>query len=75
MVKYFIVGARPVFFEKNINGTVSNSFMLDWNTGKFVKDEEYWLKIIFGRIDEIEEVSKVEFDIYVNKLKRERGLI
>lgn len=73
--KYFISGELPVYFELDSNDNLVKSFKIDWDNGKFIDDNEYWLKIKFGRVDEIEEVSKDEFTSTVNKLRHKMGFI
>jgi len=58
--------------ERRSDGLVLKSFKFSWDNGEFIKDE-YWLKIIFGRIDEIDEVSEKEFWEQVQALRKKKG--
>lgn len=66
------VGDRPVkaLLEEDGFGV----YAFDWETGKFNLDLSYLEKIYFGRMDDIEILSESEFNIYVEKLKKDRGL-
>lgn len=69
--KYYIVGIRPVkaLLEKDGFGI----YVFNWSNGHFDLDLSYIEKIYFGTKDDVEELSKEEFDKYVLKLKKERG--
>ena len=73
--EYFIVGIRPVYMERKSDGMVLKSLKFSWDNGEFVKDDEYWSRIIFGRIDEIDEVSEKEFWKYVEELRKKKGFL
>jgi len=54
----------------------SNEFLVyayDWDTGKFKLDYEYISKIYFGSMDDVEELSKEEFETYVAELRGQIG--
>lgn len=71
--RYFIVGLRPVIAQESKASSIVLSF--DWITGTFTNDNSYHPKIYYGpKTDETEEVTKEEFDVYVTKLKKEKGL-
>ena len=74
-MQYFIVGIRPVYMERRNDGMVLKSFKYNWSNGEFEKDDEYWTRIIFGRIDEIDEVSEKEFWKYVEDRRKKDGFI
>ena len=70
--KYCKVGDRPV------KGIHSNKgfgvYVFNWDTGNFDLDLDYLEKIYFGSMDDVEELNKEEFETYVEKLKKEKGL-
>ena len=71
--KYFKVGLRPVYYEEKNNE--SFVFVFDWENGSFKDNFSYYKKIFSGpNMDETEEISESEFNTYVKKLKKERGL-
>jgi hypothetical protein len=72
--RYFKVGLRPVYFEE-INDE-EFVFVFDWNNGSFKDDFTYYKRLFFGPdMDDTEEISESEFNTYVEKLKKEKGLI
>lgn len=71
--KYFTVGLRPIYYEEKENE--SFVFVFDWSNGSFNDDFSYYKKLFSGPyMDETEEISESEFNTYVEKLKKERGL-
>ncbi len=71
--RYFKVGLRPVYFEEINNEEFV--FVFDVNNGSFKEDFSYYKRLFFGPfMDETEELSEQEFNTYVEKLKKERGL-
>lgn len=75
-IHYFIVGIRPVYLERRSDGMVLKSFKFNWDNGEFMRDDEgYASRIIFGRIDEIDEVSEKEFRDKVHELRKQKGFI
>lgn len=71
--KYCIVGIRPVKALLEADGFGVYAF--NWSSGKFDLDLSYIEKIYFGSMDDVEEVTEKEFEKYVEKLKKEKGLI
>jgi hypothetical protein len=74
-IKYFIVGELPVFYELDENNNVIQSFKMDWKSGEFIQDNDYWLKIRFSRIDEIDEVDRASFVVWVKKHREDGGFL
>lgn len=70
--RFCIVGDRPVKALLEDDGF--GVYVLDWKTGNFVLDLTYLEKIYFGRMDDVELLSEQEFNVYVEKLKKEKGL-
>lgn len=70
--KYYVVGLRPVIWEKRKDYDTFLAFQ--WETGEFKQDMQYNEAIYFDASGDVEEYSKKEFDQYVKKLKKERGL-
>lgn len=66
------VGDRPVKALLEDDGF--GVYVFDWKTGNFILDLTYLEIIYFGRMDDVEILSEQEFNIYVEKLKKERGL-
>lgn len=71
--RFYKVGLRPVYFEeKNEEEFV---YVYDINTASFTDDFSYYKRLFSGSfMDETEEITEEEFIIYVEKLKKERGL-
>lgn len=67
--EYYIVGARAVKFVRSDTGM--DVLVFDKHTGEFKRDISFLSKAIYGY--ESEEVTKEEFDDYVEDLKN--GLI
>lgn len=71
--KYYILGSLPVYFDKREDGSITNQKALNWKTNEFEYDYDCWIDIIFGKYDELREVSKDEFWEYVESLKNKKG--
>ncbi|MCG8329710.1 MAG: hypothetical protein MI974_18590 [Chitinophagales bacterium] len=72
--KYCIVGVRPVKAESSANGGLG-IYAFNWETGKFDLNFHY-LEHIYGLYKgdtETKEISKEEFDKYVEKMRVNRG--
>lgn len=70
--KYYISGLRPIIRE--IHGDYEVYYSFQWETGLFKQDMTYMEKIYYDPNGDVEEVSESEFNSYVEKLKKERGL-
>lgn len=70
--KYYKYGLRPIFEEKEEK--YSTFYAFQWETGKFKEDMTYASKIWYDESGDREDLSKSEFNAYVDKLKKERGL-
>lgn len=76
IIRYFIVGSRPV---KHINIEddvyLGSAYAFDWNDGSFKSHDDY-LDNIWGRPykDDAEEIGQAEFENIVNSYRLERGL-
>lgn len=74
---YVIVGIRPIKAIKTPDGGLG-VYIFNWQTGDFDLDMSYLNRIYGGRPggadDEFEELSEVQFEVYVQKLRKERGL-
>lgn len=70
--KYYISGLRPVKGE--IFADYEMYYAFQWETDDFKQDMRYNHQIHFDPSGDVEELSKEEFDKYVEKLKKERGL-
>lgn len=66
--KYCIVGLRPVKALKNPDGGLG-IYAYNWDTKDFDRHPEYLSVIYFGSQDDVEEVTKEEFDQYVKTLQ------
>lgn len=66
------VGDRPVKALLEDDGF--GVYVFDWDTGSFIMDLTYLERIYFGRMDDVEIITENEFNTYVEKLKKERGL-
>lgn len=71
--KYYKYGLRPII--EDIEPEFSTFYAFQWDTGEFKEDMTYASKIWFDFSGEKEDLSKQEFEIYVNSLKKERGLM
>jgi hypothetical protein len=73
--KFCIVGLRPVKAIRNTEGSIG-VYAFNWQTGEFEINYDYMQRIYSGDIanGETEEISESEFNTYVEKLKKERGL-
>lgn len=71
--KYFICGLRPVIQE--IEEEYDTFYVFQWKTGAFEEDMSYSENINFDPSGDVEEVSKEQFEAYVEKLKKEEGLM
>lgn len=71
--KYFKVGLRPVYYEEKDNE--SFVFVFDWTNGLFKDDFIYYKNIFSGsHMDDTEEMTEQEFNDYLEKLKKVRGI-
>ena len=66
------VGDRPVKALLEHDGL--GIYVFDWETGNFILDLAYLEKIYFGRMDDVEILTEQEFNAYVEKMKKEKGL-
>ncbi len=66
------VGLRPV--KALLENDGFGVYAFDWKTGNFILDLSYLEKIYFGRMDDVEILTEQEFNAYVDKLKKEKGL-
>jgi hypothetical protein len=71
--KYYLLGLRPVYFDKTEDGSITNPQAFNRKTKKFEYDYDCWINIIFGKYDDLRELSKDEFWEYVESLKNENG--
>lgn len=71
--QYYRYGLRPVYKEEKKAG-IPRYYAYEWATGEFKEDMSYLLKISNDLSGDAEEISKEEFDLYVKKLKEEKGL-
>lgn len=72
-LQYYKYGLRPVYSEEKPEGVI-RFYAFQWDTGAFLEDMSYFLKIYHDVSNEREDLSKEEFEAYVKKLKEERGL-
>ena len=73
-LKYYIYGLRPIIEEMKHEGfSVFYAFQAD--NGNFEEDITYKRKIRQDLSGDSEQLTKEEFDKYVEKLKHERGLV
>ncbi|MDF2833138.1 hypothetical protein [Chryseobacterium indoltheticum] len=71
--KYFKVGLRPVYYEEKDNE--SFVFVFDWTNRLFKDDFSYYKNIFSGpHMDDTEEMTEQEFNDYLEKLKKVRGI-
>ena len=70
--RYFIIGLRPVKVVRNEEGGVG-CLAYDWDTGEFKLAWDYLDRIFFGKGDDIEEVSAIEFEKSVEELNSRLG--
>ena len=68
--KYYKYGLRPVFTEEKSKGII-RVYAFQWDTGEFKEDMTYFSKISFDFSGDKEDLSELEFDDYVKKLKSE----
>jgi len=69
---FYICGIRPVIVE--VHKTYRNYLAMNWETGVFEENFRYSHQINSDPEGDVEEISEKEFNIYVDKLKKERGL-
>ncbi|PTX63781.1 hypothetical protein C8N46_101387 [Kordia periserrulae] len=67
--KYCKVGDRPVKGIQSKEGF--GVYVFNWETGNFDLDLGYLEKIYFGSMDDVEELTKEEFEIYTKRLRAE----
>lgn len=70
--KFYICGLRPVIVE--VHKTHENYLAMNLETGKFEQNFRYSNQIFNDPDGDVEEVTESEFNTYVEKLKKERGL-
>lgn len=70
--KYYKYGLRPIIEEVEIE--FSTFYAFQWETGEFKEDMTYASKIWYDFSGDREELSEQEFNAYVEKLKKEKGL-
>jgi hypothetical protein len=66
---YFIVGIRPVRVIDH-GDQPPEILAFDWKTGELVPDGSYLFKIFTGRGDDVDEVTRGEFDRQVKALRK-----
>ncbi len=71
--KFYKYGLRPVYSEESSKGIV-RFYAYELETGEFKEDMTYMRKIVFDFSGDKEELSEQEFNTYIEKLKKERGL-
>ncbi len=71
--QYYKYGLRPIYSIENPKGVI-RFYAFQWDTGEFKEDMTYLLKIYHDVSNDKEDLTKQEFDAYVLKLKKERGL-
>lgn len=70
--KFYICGIRPVIVE--IHKTYRDYLAMNWETGAFEENFRYATQINFDPEGDVEELSETDFNDYVQKLKKEKGL-
>jgi len=70
--KFYKCGLRPIIEE--IEPEFSTFYAFQWDTGNFEEDMTYASKIWFDFSGESETLTESEFNDYVDKLKKEKGL-
>ena len=70
--KFYICGLRPVIVE--IHKTHKNYLAMNWETGIFEQNFRYSHQVSYDPDGDVEEVTESEFNTYVEKLKKEKGL-
>lgn len=70
--KFYKYGLRPIIEE--IEPEFSTFYAFQWETGEFKEDMTYASKIWFDSSGDKEDLTEAEFNIYVEKMKQERGL-
>jgi len=68
---YVIVGNRPIMIQRNHEGH-AGAYAFDWETGKFELNMSYFNRAyggFAGEETELEELSKENFDKYVENLR------
>ncbi len=65
---YCIVGARPVKALNTDDGGLG-VYAYNWDSGAFELAMDYLERIYFGSQDEVEQVTREEFDLYVEELR------
>lgn len=73
-MQYFTYGDRPVYKEEKVLG-IPRYYAFQWETGEFKEDISYFRKITNDLSGDAEEVNESDFKKYVEKLKKEKGLI
>ncbi len=73
---YCIIGIRPVRAVETRDGGMDVQ-VFDWSTGAFVRDMSYLSRVVFPEwgTDEIEFLSREEFDRYTRELRHQKGLV
>ena len=70
--KYYKYGLRPIIEE--IEPEFSTFYAFQWDTGEFKEDMTYMRKIRFDFSGDREDMTESEFNVYVDKLKKEKDL-
>lgn len=70
--KYYKYGLRPIIEE--IEPEFSTFYAFQWETGDFKEDMTYASKIWHDPSGDVEEINKEEFEKYIKKLKKRKGL-
>lgn len=70
--KYYKYGLRPIIEE--IDKEISTFYAFQWDTGEFKQDMTYASKIWYDPSGDREDLSEKEFNDYVKKIKKEKGL-
>jgi len=68
-IKYYKSGLRPVYRE--IEKDYSIFYAFQWDTGEFKEDMTYNHQIRMDPDGDVEELTKEEFDNYVEQLRKE----
>lgn len=66
---YFKSGLRPIYREIYENYSIFYAFQ--WETGLFKEDMTYNHQIRFDPDGDVEELTKEQFDTYVEELRQE----
>jgi len=70
--KYYLSGLRPIIREIYSDYEVYYSFQ--WNDATFKQDMSYMHEIYYDPSGDIQELTEKEFEAYVEKLKKDKGI-